>query len=150
MQLKLLKQEHIAIMRNPWMDWVLQGTKTIESRWTVNNKSPFETIEAGEKMYFKPTGKPVVAVSTVKAVHFFLRPRDEAALLEYLKANWSKLGFESEKAALAHPATVPEKVYVSMIEFCDLQTVDAFEINKDGFGALTGWISLASVERIRK
>ena len=57
--------EHIAIMKKSWkfIDKILTGEKTIESRWYTSRRVPWNRIKKGETIYFKDSGEPV----TIKA-----------------------------------------------------------------------------------
>ncbi len=63
--------EHLAIMSKGYIEKILSGEKSIESRFSVNRISPFGKIKAGEKVYLKETGKPVSASFEVESVLFF-------------------------------------------------------------------------------
>ena len=62
---------HLAILKKPYLEVILDGHKTIESRFTKTKRSPFKQIEVGDKIFFKVSSGPVCAVATVAAVKFF-------------------------------------------------------------------------------
>ena len=67
--------DHVAILRkanikkgdNLLLD-ILNGEKTIESRWYVNRISPWNRIKKGNTVYFKESGSPVRAKARVLKV----------------------------------------------------------------------------------
>lgn len=63
--------KHIAILRQPFFDMVLNGEKTIESRWSMNKIAPFNKVKVGDEILLKLTGNPVTAKAKVKAVKYY-------------------------------------------------------------------------------
>ncbi|MCK4871258.1 MAG: ASCH domain-containing protein [Phycisphaerales bacterium] len=61
---------HIAILLRPYLDAILTGEKTIESRLTINNRAPFDRIEPGERIYFKVSSGPFLATAVADHVLF--------------------------------------------------------------------------------
>lgn len=58
---------HLAILREPYLGWVLDGTKTVESRFSVNKIAPFGQIVAGDLVVVKG-GKGAVGAFTAAEV----------------------------------------------------------------------------------
>ena len=63
--------KHIAILKQPFFDMVMNGTKTIESRWSMKKVAPYSKIKKGDTIYLKQTGKDIVAKTTVGKVKFY-------------------------------------------------------------------------------
>ncbi len=59
---------HIAILLKPYLDMILDGSKTVECRLTVQARAPFEMIEPGERIYFKQSAGPFRAVAAAEHV----------------------------------------------------------------------------------
>ncbi len=59
---------HIAIIRPPYPDLILNRTKLIEARLTKNTCPPFGTITPNDRIYFKQSSGPFVAVATASRV----------------------------------------------------------------------------------
>ena len=62
---------HVAILMRRYLDLVLAGRKTIESRLTRTSRAPYEQIHAGERIYFKVSAGPFMATAVVYAVTCF-------------------------------------------------------------------------------
>jgi ASC-1-like (ASCH) protein len=56
---------HIAVLLQQYLDLVLEGSKTVECRLTMQARDPYERIEAGERIYFKQSSGPYRAMATV-------------------------------------------------------------------------------------
>lgn len=62
---------HLAIMRQPFLDLVVSNKKTIESRWSNKKVAPYNKVQVGDTIFFKEVGKMVTSSATVKKVQFF-------------------------------------------------------------------------------
>jgi hypothetical protein len=58
---------HVAILRRPYLDLILAGRKTIESRLTQTAMPPFGAIVPGERVFLKVSAGPFMA--TALATH---------------------------------------------------------------------------------
>src|SRR6478609_2984704 len=65
---------HLAIFVEPYLSFLLDGTKTIESRFSMRRTVPYERVETGDIMLLKAASGPVVGISQIaKAAYFDLR-----------------------------------------------------------------------------
>lgn len=62
---------HLAILRREYLDAILEGRKTVESRFTRSRRAPFGLIFAGDKLFLKESSGPVRAEAYVSAVEQF-------------------------------------------------------------------------------
>jgi hypothetical protein len=60
---------HLAIMTGPYLDRLLDGTKTIESRFSRHRVAPFERVASGDVIFFKRAAGPITAVGLAGIVH---------------------------------------------------------------------------------
>ena len=72
-----MAKAHLVILKKPYLDAILAGRKTIESRLTMTRREPLGQIAVGEKLFFKVTSGEVLATGRVKKVREFedLTPR---------------------------------------------------------------------------
>lgn len=54
----------------PYVDLILQGKKTVESRLTMQARDPFDNVEPGERIYFKQSSGPYRATAIAGHVLF--------------------------------------------------------------------------------
>jgi ASC-1-like (ASCH) protein len=136
---------HIAILKQPFFDKILSGEKTIESRWSMAKRTPYGIIKPGDTIYLKETGKPVTAVATAgKVIFYYLTTKPAKAILqEHAKA----LGVEDVPGFLA---SIAGKKYCTLIYLQGVKSIKPFEIDKKGYGNMAAWISIDSVEKIKK
>ncbi|MCC6682407.1 MAG: ASCH domain-containing protein [Phycisphaeraceae bacterium] len=69
---------HVAILLPRYVDLILRGVKTIESRLYRNQMPPIGCAKVGERIYLKQSGGPFRAIARIAAVdeHRNLIPRD--------------------------------------------------------------------------
>ncbi len=142
--------QHVAIMRKSWgfIPKIALSEKIIESRWYKVRYAPWGRIQPGEKIYFKNSGEPVILAAEVEKVFYFpdLTPEKVLQILEtYAKDE----GIEEENIPKFFER-FKQKRYCILIYLKHVQLVPPFEIDKQGFGAMTAWICVDDVERIKK
>lgn len=59
---------HIAILVEPYLQFILDGTKTVESRFSRNGCAPFERVSAGDVLLLKRQSGPIVGACSVSDV----------------------------------------------------------------------------------
>lgn len=62
---------HLAILSKGWIDLILQGSKTIESRFTKIRCAPFRKVSNGDIVYMKKSGGLVKGMFRVAEVETF-------------------------------------------------------------------------------
>ena len=64
-------QVHLAIMVEPYLSLLLQGKKTIESRFSQRKMLPFHQVSKGDIVILKKSGGDIVGVFEAKDIHYF-------------------------------------------------------------------------------
>jgi len=79
-----MTNHHLVILKKPYLDAILAGRKTIESRFIKTRHSPFGRIAAGDRLFLKVSSGPVCATAVVAAAEIFenLTPKQIAAIKE--------------------------------------------------------------------
>lgn len=62
---------HLAVLVEPYLSFILDGKKTIESRFSVNRYAPFEQVHRGDVVILKRSGGRVEGLCTVSDVWFY-------------------------------------------------------------------------------
>ena len=146
-----MKKIHIAIMRKSWglTQKILSGEKTIESRWYLNRCKPWNDINPGDIIYFKDSGEPVKIQAEVEKVLQFqdLTPEKVKEILnQYAKSDG--LGTSKEEIDPFFEM-FKNKKYCLLIFLINPKTIEPFEINKSGFGAMTAWITVENLNVVK-
>jgi ASC-1-like (ASCH) protein len=141
--------EHLAIMKKSWglTQKILNGQKKIESRWYSVKYKPWDSIKEGETIYFKDSGDPVKIKAKMSKVMQFadLTPN---RVKEILNDYGDDDGLEREKI-LEFFERFKNKKYCMPIFLKNPQKIEPFKIDKKGFGAMSAWIMIDSVSKIR-
>lgn len=67
---------HLGIFVEPYLSFVLDGSKTVESRFSVNKCAPWGRVFAGDILLMKASGGPIVGVGRIAHVWSYrLEPR---------------------------------------------------------------------------
>lgn len=64
-------QMHLGIFKEPYLTYMLNGEKTIESRFSKNKIMPYEQISKDDIVIIKKSSGNIVAYFTIKEVMFF-------------------------------------------------------------------------------
>lgn len=59
---------HLAVFVEPYLQYVLDGKKTVESRFSVNRCAPYQRVMDGDVLLLKRSGGPVLGLCQVAQV----------------------------------------------------------------------------------
>jgi hypothetical protein len=62
---------HLAILHEPYLDLILKGEKTIETRFSVHRQAPYEQISQNDIILLKEMSGPVVGLCRVSDCWFY-------------------------------------------------------------------------------
>jgi len=140
---------HVAIMKKEWglIEKILSGEKTVESRWYKTKKSPWDKVKAGDIIYFKNTGGPVLVKATVSKVlqTEILNEKTRQEILD--KYAQKDLGVKDIMPAIR--SYIKDKNYCLLVFLENPKKIEPFEINKKGFGAMAAWITVDNINQIK-
>lgn len=129
---------HIAIMSHKsLLDKILAGQKTIESRFSRVKSAPFGQIAAGDQVYFKLSGGPVLGYARVARVEEYdnLTPHQ----IEDLARKYR------QELALSEDflARKMESKFASLLFLIDVAPSEPWTYKQDG---RSGWIVLGPAD----
>lgn len=122
---------HLGIFTEPYLTYILENTKTIESRFSKNRILPYENISSEDVVIIKRSGGSVVAYFTIKNVSFYDLSDTpiETIKEEYYSAIRANEEFwESKK----------DSRYATLIEIDEVHKLSPFSISKRG---MQTWIT---------
>jgi len=146
---KLTIMHHLAIMRKSWglLLKILTGEKTIESRWYKNKYSPWDKINKGDIVYFKNSGESVTVKTEVFDILQYAGLKPER-VREILQEYGAKIGLGINEIDKYYEM-FKEKNYCLLIFLKNPEKIEPFEIDKSGFGAMSAWIMVDDISRIK-
>jgi ASC-1-like (ASCH) protein len=123
---------HLAVLAEPFLSFVLNGRKTIESRFTRTRCAPFDQIRQGDIILLKQVGGPVCGLVLAKQTWFF----DLHHLpIETIREQYG----ESICADDAFWALKRDAAYATLIELAEPVSIDAIPCKKRD---RRGWVAL--------
>lgn len=140
---------HIAIMKKNWglIPKILNGQKTIESRWYQTKRSPWDRIKIGDTIYFKNSGEPVtVKAMVIRIVQF--QDLTSSKVKEILCEYGYNDGISKEEIPIFFER-FKNKKYCILVFLKKPQKIVPFEINKKGFGSQAAWLVVSDINRIK-
>lgn len=67
---------HLAVLVEPYLQFILDGSKTVESRFSVRRFPPFNCVEPGDVILLKRSSGPIVGICEVTSAWFYrLNPK---------------------------------------------------------------------------
>lgn len=142
---------HIAILNKSWhlTEKLLDGRKTIESRWYKVRTTPWNRIHKGERVYFKNAGENVIACAQVSKVLQF-EDLNEAKIREILTEFGKDICLNAPLSHAALPDFYLGRRYCILVFLEKVTLVTPFSIDKKGFGNAAAWITIDDIEKIKK
>ncbi len=142
--------DHVAIMKKSWglTEKILSGQKKIESRWYVMKCRPWNKVAVEDTIYFKNSGEPVCMKAEVKNVLQFENLTPEK-VKQILKKYGKDDGLEKEKLDEFFEM-FKNKKYCILIFLKKVVSVRPFNVDKTGFGAMSAWLSVPNISKIKK
>ncbi|SRR6266702_221441 len=58
---------HLGVFVEPFLTYVLQGMKTVESRFSITRSAPYNRVAAGDVLLLKRSSGPVVGLAHVES-----------------------------------------------------------------------------------
>ncbi len=140
--------EHLAIMRKSlgYLGKIVNGSKTVESRWYTSKKAPWDRIGKGETVYFKDSGCQITVETKVSKVMQFSDLNQEK-IKEILDSYNLKLGIDDVDSFFE---TVKNKKYCILVFLEQVREIKPFSIDKTGYGMMSAWISVDDISEIKR
>jgi len=139
--------DHIAIMNKSWklIPKIINGQKTIESRWYKSRFSPWNKVSKGDTVYFKNSSESITAKAKVSKVLQF-----DNLNLTTVRKIINNSGQQICLQNTNYRKWTPTKKYCILIFLEKPQAINKpFAIDKRGFGIGTAWITINHIETIK-
>ncbi len=62
---------HLAILVEPYLQFILEGRKTVESRFSARRGVSYGAVQRGDVVLLKRSGGPVIGVAQIAHVWFY-------------------------------------------------------------------------------
>lgn len=127
---------------------IVSNDKTIESRWYLSRKAPWQKVKKGETIFFKYSGGPVLAKAEVAKVLEFenLNPQNVRRIL---KEFGSKGKLDIQNLTFSYNL-YKNKKYCVLIFLKNPEKIKPFKIDKTGFGISSAWLCIPEISTIKR
>lgn len=115
---------HLAILSQPYLDKILAGEKTIESRFSQNKVPPYQKISSGDILFLKETAGLVKAIVQVQGAEFVgpMNPGEaEVVIDQYSKELCIETDFRAVKK---------DSRYATLMYIGNMILVNPFQLDK--------------------
>ena len=127
---------HLAVFVEPFLGAILDGRKTIESRFALHRCAPYRQVESGDVILLKRSGGPVVGVArSGRSDYFKLRPGD----LDQIRLEHAEELFALDNEFWNSRA---DKRYATLIGLEDTARIDDMRVEKRDRRA---WVSFPKI-----
>jgi hypothetical protein len=126
---------HLAVFAEPYLSFVLNGKKTVESRFSSVRCAPYESVESGDIILLKQVSGPVVGICRATSATYY--ELDKARLLD-LKHRFSKMICPANEKFWQDRAHAS---FATLITIADVWQHDPFSVAKRD---RRGWVKLAN------
>ncbi len=142
--------QHIAIMKKSWkfIPQILEGKKTIESRFYMAKFAPWDKVKSSDVIYFKNSGESIIARAIVDRVLQFDN-LDRQKIIDIIEKFGKRLGITNEKFD-KFLALKQNKKYCILMFLKNPEAVESFDIDKTGFGNAAAWLCAKNIQDIRR
>lgn len=73
---------HLGIFREPYLTYIMEGKKTIETRFAKRACPPYKRVAKGDVVLMKPVGGRVAGICEIDQVWFYQLDPDAVALIK--------------------------------------------------------------------
>jgi|GEM_PF-1162713 len=115
---------HLAIVNEPFLSYIENGEKTIESRFTKNRITPYRNIQSGDAVFMKEAGRPVQSFFTAKDSQFF---ENNPEIFEYIKRNFAEQICARDESFWE---IRKDKNYISLVGVDSVEKIDDLKVDK--------------------
>lgn len=109
---------HLGVFIEPYLQLIIEGKKTIESRFSINRTAPYCKVEDGDLLLLKRSGGPIVGICQITQAWSYVLDKDKWDTLktQYAKALCIQSPAFWEQKRNANYATLMKVRHVRPIE----------------------------------
>jgi hypothetical protein len=129
---------HLAVFVAPYLEAILDGRKTVESRFALHRCAPYGRVQRGDIIILKKSGGPVIGLALAgKAEYFELTP----SVFNELRSRFARKLFAEDDDFWTIRA---QKRFATLIEIDDTVQIDTLAIDKRD---RRGWVTYSAREQ---
>lgn len=125
---------HLALMREPFLSAILNGSKTVESRFSRNRISPWGSVDSGDLILFAKLGGIVVSYAKALEVHYIIMSEHSR---DYIETNYGERICSSLDPEFWQKKS--KSKYATLIELGPVTSCEAVKFRKRDQRAWISW-----------
>lgn len=127
---------HLAVLWEPYLSFILDGSKTVESRFSKHRIAPYLEVERGDVVLLKKSAaRSISGICMVSGVWFY----------QLDAVSWAKIRVDFSRALRANDASFwnqrSEAQYATLMRITDVHATPAITLHKRD---RRGWVVLYS------
>jgi hypothetical protein len=129
---------HLAVFVEPFLKFLLDGRKTVESRFSIHRMAPFGCVHSGDLVLIKASGGPVVAMAEVSHVWYY---QLDAPAWDVIRNRFG------EQLCVEDPAFWKSKessCFATLMQFAKVDKIEPLNCSKRD---RRGWVVLGGPQR---
>lgn len=116
---------HLAILQEPYLSFIINGRKTIESRFSKNKIIPYKSVLPGDIILLKRSSGNVEAACTVKNTWFF---KMDAQTVDRIRDEFGKALCIDDESYWKDK--IAKSSYGSLLEIENVVKIEPFKVSK--------------------
>jgi hypothetical protein len=128
---------HLGIFVEPFLTFILDGRKTVESRFSTVKCAPYARVSAGDIIMLKKAAGPVVGLCRASSAHFY---ELDAPSLSFIRQTFAKSLCVDDAFWNARR----EAAYATLITVVDVISIPPIHVSKKD---RRGWVVVSSGSR---
>jgi hypothetical protein len=113
---------HLGIFIEPYLSYILEGKKTVESRFGIRKQPPYGRVTAGDILFLKYSGGPVIGICKISDVWFYQLDRKALNTLrkefaDALCAQNSEFWQQRKRASFATLMQIKSVIQIPPVDF---------------------------------
>jgi hypothetical protein len=85
---------HLGIFVQPYLDRIIGGSKTVESRWAMDTRPPYNRVKKNDLLLLKESGKAIKGIAVIDEVWYYKLNHSERLWNEIKERFESRLGVD--------------------------------------------------------
>ena len=123
---------HLGVFVEPFLEAILDGRKTVESRFGVHRCAPFDRVQAGDVILLKRSGGPVVGIAVAGEARFY---ELDPGILDGIRERYAASIYAEDDDFWTARA---EKRFATLIDIEDVAKIPTLEVDKRD---RRGWVT---------
>ena len=133
---------HLAVFVEPYLSFVLDGRKTVESRFSSVRCAPYERVASGDVILLKQVSGPVVGICRATSASYY--QLDKVRILE-LKSRFSKMICPVNEKFWQDRAKASFATLITIADVCKLGPFSVAKRDRRGWVTMAEWRKMSCI-----